>query len=193
MANSDCNSKGHAIPRPVSRQSGIIGLLLLLVGAFFSSSANSDELRSKKITAGFVFNFAKFIEWPDLPPAAPIQLCVYADREMLNIFAELSGHRIAGHEVKIVAFSTKELNNCQVLYIDRSRQNIFQCADIKHHARLLSVSNIDNFVRQCGMIGLFEVDNKLRFTINLDAVKRSELKMSSHLLRLAHIWRGKKQ
>lgn len=168
-------------------------MLLLLMGAFFSTSVASEELRLKKITAGFVFNFAKFIEWPQLSPAAPIRLCVYADQEMLDIFAAFSGHRIAGHEVKIVAYSAKQLQNCQVLYIDRSKQNDFQCAEAKRHARLLTVSNIDDFVRHCGMIGLFEKDNRLRFAINLNAVNHSELKMSSHLLRLAHIWQGKKQ
>ncbi len=179
--------------RPVSRQSGFLGMLLLLLGAFYSTSADSDELHIKKITAGFVFNFAKFIEWPDLSSVAPIRLCVYADREMLDIFADFSGHRIAGHEVKILAYSAKELKNCQVLYIDRSKQNVFQCADAKRYTQLLTVSNIDDFVRQCGMIGLFEEGNRLHFAINLDAVNHSQLKMSSHLLRLAHIWQGKKQ
>ncbi len=193
MANSDCISRGQNQAIPINRQSGFFGMLLLLLGAVYCTPANSDELRIKKITAGFVFNFTKFIEWPDLPPDAPIRLCVHAGQEMRDIFAGFSGHRIAGHQLQIVAYSEKELQNCQVLYIDRSKQNTFQCTKAKRYPQLLTVSNIADFVRHCGMIGLFEEDNRLRFAINLDAVNRSELKMSSHLLRLARIWRGKKQ
>jgi len=52
---------------------------------------------------------------------------------------------------------------------------------------ILSVSDIADFTRAGGMIDLVEVEQRIRFNINLSAARRARLRLSSQLLKLATI------
>ena len=60
---------------------------------------------------------------------------------------------------------------------------------LKNHG-ILTVSDIDRFASQGGMIGLVTAGNNVTFEINLDMVQQSKLKFSSQLLKLAKIIQG---
>jgi hypothetical protein len=52
---------------------------------------------------------------------------------------------------------------------------------------VLTVCDIDGFVENGGVIRFVTMDNKVHFEININAVERARLKMSSKLLNLAKI------
>ena len=52
---------------------------------------------------------------------------------------------------------------------------------------ILTVSDIDDFARAGGMIGLVEAEQRIRFDINLATARQANLKLSSQLLKLATI------
>ena len=52
---------------------------------------------------------------------------------------------------------------------------------------ILPISDIDSFAEEGGIIELFRFDTKLRFKVNVEAARRSGLKISSRMLDLAHI------
>ncbi len=52
---------------------------------------------------------------------------------------------------------------------------------------ILTVSDMEDFARNRGMIRLFTSDNKIRFRINPEAAKAANVTISSKLLRLAEI------
>jgi hypothetical protein len=56
---------------------------------------------------------------------------------------------------------------------------------------MLTVSDIDEFAERGGMITLNKAKNKIRLEINLDAADHSGLKVSSKLLKIAKIIKGK--
>ena len=51
----------------------------------------------------------------------------------------------------------------------------------------MTVSDIENFTDLGGMIQFFTENNNIRMRINVDAVKASNLKVSSKLLRMAEV------
>lgn len=55
---------------------------------------------------------------------------------------------------------------------------------------VLTVSDIANFTEAGGMIGLIEIEQRIRFDINMVATDRARLKLSSQLLKLARIVLG---
>jgi len=57
---------------------------------------------------------------------------------------------------------------------------------------ILTVSDIENFASQGGIIGFIEQNGKVRFEINLDAAQQSKIRINSRLLNLARIISGHK-
>ena len=52
---------------------------------------------------------------------------------------------------------------------------------------VLSISELDAFARRGGMIQLTKKANRFRFAVNIDAVARNGLRISSKLLQLAEV------
>lgn len=79
-------------------------------------------------------------------------------------------------------------DRCHIVFIGRIEQGQFKTVLAKL-ARLpvLTVSDIGDFARTGGMIGLVEADQRIRFDINLTTARRANLKLSSQLLKLAFI------
>lgn len=161
----------------------------MLIGALLLDPAvNADTLR-EKVIAGFVFNFIKFTEWPDLPADAPINLCVAADRETFSILIGFSGKIVIGRRLQVSALETIPLQHCQVLYVSQAHESEEICRRLTSASQLLSISDAPYFAGRCGIIGLYEENRQLRFEINLLNVERSGIRLGSQLLRLARILR----
>ena len=54
-------------------------------------------------------------------------------------------------------------------------------------AGVLSISDLNQFARHGGMIEITRKDDKFAFAINIDAVNRNGLRISSKLLQLAEV------
>lgn len=152
----------------------------------------SDEDRVK---AAFVFNFIKFVEWPDTAfktPAASLNVCVWGTNNDAAVMMALHRKTAKQRALKVIAVDdTQQLGQCHVLFLPQNSQDTFKTvlraiADRK----ILSVSDINDFARNGGLIGLFKSDEKMRFAINVEATQRSGLRMSSQLLKFGKIVSG---
>jgi hypothetical protein len=148
--------------------------------------------RATAVTAAFLYNFAKFTEWPReaLPDGAPLVLCVMQDAPLAAALREeTSGRTVEGHPLVVRQTDGKgPLRSCHILYaanLDAARaaallQNV-------QPAPVLVVSDFEDFSRLGGTAHLFVEDDRMRFAINVDAAARAGLRISSRLLSLAVI------
>jgi hypothetical protein len=83
----------------------------------------------------------------------------------------------------------QEALHCDLLFVSSSeRANLQQIFAALRGAPVLTISDLDRFAEQGGMIGLVTTqDNHIRFDINKGAIERAGLKASSQLLQLARI------
>ncbi len=84
-------------------RAGAIVLSAGLVAWSPAAAASAATVASDAaVKAAFLFNFAKFTEWPSLPSGTPIVACVAGDE---NIEAELvntvRGQTIGGHTITV--------------------------------------------------------------------------------------------
>ena len=94
-----------------------------------------------------------------------------------------------GFEIKR-AKDFQNMGRCHLLFISPSEKG--RLPEIL--ARLgktptLTVSDLEEFARQGGMVGFYKESGKLRFEINTRAAEQTGLKISSRLLQLARIVR----
>jgi len=144
-----------------------------------------------QVKAAFLYNFAKFIEWPDEEfPAAdsPLIIGIVGDDPFGSILDQtVRGKTINGHPLVLRRFVPGEdFKQCHLLFISRSLKDSVESilAALKSES-IVTVSEIENFARRGGMINLIVADESVKFEINLPAVERAGLKISSKLLSVA--------
>ncbi len=139
--------------------------------------------------AAFLYNFAKFTEWPG-DTAGALTLCVLDDGAVEVALTELVGTSLINGRTVTVSrgASGTRLRTCHVLYIgETNTPRVAAILDELQEVPVLTVSNGDEFVRTGGMIGLFIEEGRMRFAINPDAAQRAGVRLSSRLLQLAKI------
>jgi hypothetical protein len=153
---------------------------------------NAEESREYAVKAAFLYNFAKFVDWPPESfknETAPLVLGIVGIDPFGSLLETLKDKTVKGRKLVVRRLSRLEnFEDCQILFISGSEKGALRpiLATVKNHP-ILTVSDIDRFAPQGGMIGLVAVDNTINFEINLDTVQRSKLKVSSQLLKLAKI------
>jgi hypothetical protein len=190
-------------PRPTSLHSSAIRLLLIL-GALGCAllgtvpAAAADGSTDAQVKAAFVYNFAKFTEWPAsafTSPQAPVRLCLSSiDETQAKAFAGIEGKPVQGREVRIKRNPTPaEIGECHILYAGDEEPRRAQAAlQAARNASVLTVSDSDGFADSGGVIGLVYADNRIQFDVNLGAAQRAGLKIASQVLKIARVVKDNK-
>lgn len=171
---------------------GLAILTALLLGGLLPGTAGASEFDEYAIKAAYLYNFAKYVEWPPGTFAstdAPLLICIAGDDPFGDALAALSGKMIENHPVEVRRLAvTTDLNPCQIVFVSRAEQGRFKALLAKLARQpILTVSDISDFAQAGGMIGLIEADQRIRFNINLNAARQAHLRLSSQLLKLATI------
>jgi hypothetical protein len=154
-------------------------------------SLAQEPEREASLKAAFLYNFAKFTEWPAdrfRNPSDPVLFCVGQNSRLKEALAVLPEKLVGTHPVRLVAIVDEaSAAGCHMLFVDDSVS-----PRLRHLAEtdlfgVLTVSDLPNFARAGGGIGFYFASNQLRFQINLDAARRSGIGFSSKLLRLAEV------
>ena len=164
--------------------------ILLLAGLF--EYAHTQERLEYKVKAAFLYNFAKFVEWPDLQendPTLPFILGVLGGDPFGPELDIISSKNINGRHILIKRFQTiDDVTACNMLFIGLSRPAMLKEALKKIHGQpILSIGETEDFAQSGGIIGFVEKQNRIRFEINLKAAQSAGLNISSKLLKLAII------
>jgi hypothetical protein len=163
-------------------------LALLLVS---DAAGAAQAISQPSLKAAFLYNFAKFAEWPaDASSAGPLMLCVLHDGPSEDALVKLvSGASVNGRPVTVSRGAPKA-RACHLLYIGAAEAGAVSgiLEEIKG-APVLTVGDGDTFPRRGGMVGLVVEDGRMRFAINPDAAQRSGVRLSSKLLSLAKLIR----
>ena len=140
------------------------------------------------VEAVYLFDFGKFVHWPSGADEGPLHLCIAATPSFVaGVQRTIANETIDGRalDVREVSRPEDELG-CEILFIDASqgeRSNaLLQGAAEKP---ILTVSDLPDFLARGGMIQFQIVQKRVRFSVNLDAVNRGHLLMSSELLKVA--------
>jgi hypothetical protein len=171
--------------------------LLLLVGITLNAAlAESGEESEYPVKAAMVYNFSRFIEWPPTTwssPRDPMVIGVLGSSPVGRVLEEtLRGKTSGGRELRVVFLrSADEIGKCQILFVANSeKKRVPEILKAANAGSVLTVSDIDHFVKTGGMIGFFFEENHLRFEIAPEAASRAGLAVSSKLLSLATVKGG---
>jgi hypothetical protein len=184
---------------PAARAPGAwpgVASISLAVTLMAASGAAADRAAAgpldADVKATFLYNFAKFTEWPSLQPGAPILVCVVGDDQIADaLVAAVRGQNIGGHKLDVSRPHESTIwRLCHLLFI--------AAADVKRSAAglggiktlpVLTVSDGKGFSQAGGVIEFYLEGGRVRFAINVDAADRARLRLRSQLLALAKVMR----
>jgi hypothetical protein len=165
--------------------------LFLTVGLDVSAQAAASK--EYQVKAVFLFNFAQFVQWP---PAAfagadtPLVIGVLGEDPFGTFLDDtVKDEKVNNRPLQIQRYGqVDDIKTCHVLFVGRSEANrLTQILASLQHRSVLIVSDLDDFVRQGGMVQLATIQNKVRLMINVEATRTANLMISSKLLRSAEL------
>lgn len=159
--------------------------------AGFPGIAQTAPPSEYQLKAAFLYNFAKFIDWPSEAFAsenAPFVIGILGDDPFGKILQDtVKGKAINTHPIALRPFrDAADTTGCHLLFISRSlKENFPEIIKKLQGKSVLTVSETEPFIESGGMINFVEDAKKVRFQINETAAKAAKLRMSSKLLSLA--------
>ena len=145
----------------------------------------------------FLFNFAKYVDWPAgafSNSSAPIVIGVVGEDGFADEVRQIAGDRTVNDRKVVIKQigSTADLKDCQILFV-RSSENgrLTEILKAVKNSAVLTVGETDRFLLQEGMINFTKKENKIHLEINLVPAHRANLKLSSKLLTVADVVLGK--
>ncbi len=173
--------------------------LLLLVSLWFSLGigargveAQSPRAQEYMVKLGYLYNFAKFVEWPlqdTLNSNTPITVCILGKNPFGPELVSIQNKTVQDRPIAVRQLQNKaSFQACHILFIAKSeRQRLPEILAKLDGLPVLTVSDIPGFAQAGGMVGLVEDNRRVVFEINLPKVQETELAMSAQLLKLATI------
>lgn len=170
-------------------------LSALAAGALFCciAAAQSDQPGEYEVKAAFLFNFTKFVEWPESSfqdAHSPIVIGILGDDPFGPSLPRLvAGQKAQGRSIEITRYRRgDDLHRCHVLFISTSeRPHTAQILAGLLDSGVLTVSDIDGFAASGGVLQFVMQENRVRFLVNLEAATQNKLRVSAKLLALAQV------
>ncbi|MCF6265483.1 MAG: YfiR family protein [Desulfuromusa sp.] len=166
----------------------IVILMFSLVIATGSQAASAPG--EYQVKAAYIYNFAKFIHWPDSAfsdAKAPLVIGVLGTNDFDGELKPLTGKKIRNRVIEIKYFKThQKVKNSQLLYISKSEEkNLQQILKELIPQPILTVGETQYFVEFGGIIQFVTKRDRLRFSINLDVAQNNNIQIEAQLLSLA--------
>jgi hypothetical protein len=146
-----------------------------------------------QVKAVFLFNFARFVEWPAsafASPEAPFVVGVFGhDPFGADLDEVVKGETVNGRPLIVRRVrSATEAAQCQILFIHESEdKRLTEVLSALDRQSTLTVSDVPGASQRGVMIRLVTEGGRVRMRVNVESARAAALVISSNLLRAAEI------
>ncbi|QSZ42412.1 DUF4154 domain-containing protein [Sulfurimonas aquatica] len=166
-------------------------LKALILLSFISLPTYLNAISEDEIKQIYLEKFSMFIEWPQ--DIERFNICIYNDKKFaISLQDKYESKKFSNYDLRITPLSIGEHNieskECNMLYIRNTNyaQEITFVNNISSENILIISDNYDDIYRG-SMISFYLKDNKLKFVINNEVLKKASLKASYKLLKFAKV------
>ena len=173
-------------------------LAVLAAALAFSASASAQDLSSAEtseylIKAGYIYNFAKLVEWPGAAArkGQPLVIGILGNDGFAGVLERtVNGKKVDDRPLVVKRLKTKDVKDCgcQMLFVAAAESGqADEVIQSQSAAQVLTIAEAPDFANRGGMIALVLQDSKVRFIVNVQAATQAGLSISSRLLALATV------
>jgi hypothetical protein len=167
--------------------------MLTAVLVLVIQKGQAQDAREPDVKAVFLYNFAQFVEWPVAAfphSSSPLVIGILGSDPFGSTLDELvKDESVRGRKIAIERYHRAEdIQLCHILFIgDSEERRLRRVLQALAGRPILTVSDLDGFAQQGGMIRFYTERSKVRLRINNDAARAVHLVISSKLLRIADV------
>ena len=158
-----------------------------------ASLASGEQPISKKyqIISGYLLHFTSFVRWPDSPAKENIGICIYGADPLGEFIDEMIKVRPSNREGMAIVTrrigAGSEFSDCHLVFVSQDSVTDEFWRSVPESHSLLLVSDDPEFTRKGGIVSFYEEGKRLRIEINLVESRKTELDISSELLKVVRI------
>jgi hypothetical protein len=168
-----------------------VAILLMLMAASLQGGTDGTPVGEYQLKAVFLFNFAKFVEWPSqafADPHDPFAICVLGDNPFGSALDDaVRGKTVANRPIAIrLVSNSQQARTCQILFVTASEhKRMHGILEALRNCCVLTVGDTEDFTENGGIVQFRMKDARVRIEIDTEAAERASLRISSKLLSLA--------
>jgi hypothetical protein len=165
-------------------KNSIIGCLFIL----FAGTVSAQERPTHEIHAAMVYNFIKYVQWPNEGDAGDFVVGVIGDDNVFNTLKQWYDGKPKGSKKYVIKklAGAAEASDCQVVYVGKSKNKEFENIKTSTTGKsVLTVTDGNGMGQKGSCINFKVIDGKLKFELNQGVVTGSNLKVSSQLSSMA--------
>ena len=166
-------------------------LTTVLLIIFFLSSSNAAVMQNQDYTnnvkAAFIYNFTKYLSWAE--QERPIfTIAVFGKSALVPLLQEIAQkRRFEQREIEIKQYyDAAQIEQCDILFISETGKNhLAEITARLHGKNTLLISEINGALVDGVMINFLNIEETIKFEINLKAMNEAHFHPSSQLLKVA--------
>jgi hypothetical protein len=154
------------------------------------ASAQASRPNEYQVQAAYLYNFGKFVKWPNLAPAnqsGVFTICVLGQDPFGSVLqSTLAGQTVGGKPVVVKRLTkAQDAAACHILSLSATQRDLKETLAAIDDSSVLTVSDMPDFSKRGGMIQFLLEGDRVRFEINLENAEKSHLVLASELLKVA--------
>ena len=156
-----------------------------------AAESPGQELDEYQVKAAFLYNFARFVDWPAEAlrnPGEPFSICILGEDPFgraLDVM--VAGKAVGSRPIAVLRISDgRQIDGCHILFVGSpSGKRVLSILTTAKRIGVLTVG--DAGTTENVVIGFVMEEGKVRFEINTAAADRAALHISAKLLSLARV------
>ncbi len=140
------------------------------------------------LKAAFIYRFTEYVDWGGLKNNEKFKIAILGDTPLTaNLIDIAENTDVDNREISVEEYENmNEIDDCQILFVSRDITTPLQAILHKFEGReTLIVTEKDGYGEKGACINFFLSESKIRFEVNLEAVEKAGLAVSSQLLQHA--------
>jgi hypothetical protein len=175
---------GHRPNRKAVRFGVALGLLLI------AASGLGASIVEYRVKAAYLYNFLLFVDWPQqafASDATSYDICILGPDPFGESLTPISAKTAHKRGIRLRQLPRGgNPNDCHLLFIGAAEaEQLPRLLMGLRGSHVLTVSDLPGFAEQGGMVGFVIDGGKVRLEVNLEALRRAGLHVSSKLLEVA--------
>jgi hypothetical protein len=159
-----------------------LAVLLCMFGA------SAQERATHEIHAAMLYNFIKYVQWPNETEPGDFVVGVMGEENVFNTLKSWYDGKPKGTKKYVIKklTSAAEASDCQVVYVGKSKSREFE--NIKNSVAgksVLTITDGNGLGQKGSCINFKVIDGKLKFELNQGVVTSANLKVSGQLTSMA--------
>jgi hypothetical protein len=188
------------VVKPHRQRQGWRGRAQVLLAAwvvllsFLPRWAPAQKPSRDDVQAAYLYNFGKFVRWPESRGLGPMLVCVAGQDPLGQTIGRLvDGEQINGRPIEERNLDRPEgVGACSILFVSSTAHGQEDSFLVAAEGKpILTVGDSADFLARGGMIQFVLVEDHVRFSVNLEAANRHRVVLSSELLKVAVTVTGK--